>query len=569
MKRLTRVVGCSLLLVVLVPGVCSAILVDKKKGKWSLLGRLKLEATFRTVDTPDNNPIPIEAGDLVTQRNLLFLEWRHDLGNVASWLHLNYFLQFRFFYDSAWDVGPDVLKDDETRRYYLFNNRDQINDLKWDADLFLGYLDLAGGPIFVRVGRQVISWGEMTTLRILDGINPTDNTSLAVDLLERLVPLFMIRTNLAFEYVGPFSSMSIEGYYIPGKIDNTKGEEIIQGSPIIPPVGRNTIEDLKDPLSLGSLMQLTQQVEDPYDADRYGVKLGLMFKGLETNFAYYRAYSDIPVPWLDVPGFQPIYLTWPDIEEAIRNLILGGSPFEPLLKGQKLDVVLKVDKVDVYGGSFNYNWARIDTVIRGELGLFKNVPKMTPGSVRDMIEGLGSKVYLPPPIDDITLADVLRNVDLGDIEDEILPFTGGQLATFDELKYGIGLDKWTKVPHLGREDFLFIFEYVGKHILGYEEETILQPWRGPDDEVIWEPEWSNTFLLIVTTNYLNGNLTPRLVTMYEIEPSALSFIPSIAYDWRTLTFGVSYFHTFSKTYEGRLGMLESRNEISFSFIWSF
>jgi hypothetical protein len=232
-------------------------------------------------------------------------------------------------------------------------------------------------------------------------------------------------------------------------------------------------------------------------------------------------------------------------------------------------VVLRLDKVDVFGGSFNYNWAWIDTVIRGEFGYFKNVPKMTPGSVRQMIEGLGSKVYLPPPFDNLTMADILRYVDLGDLEDEILPFSGGALTTFDELKYGIGLDKWMKVPHVSREDFIFIFEYVGKHILGYKENTILQPWRGPDDQVIWEPEWSNTFLFIMMTNYLNGNLSPRLITMYEIEPSALSFIPSVTYDWRTFTFGVSYFHTFSKTYEGRLGMLESRNEISFNFIWSF
>jgi hypothetical protein len=186
-----------------------------------------------------------------------------------------------------------------------------------------------------------------------------------------------------------------------------------------------------------------------------------------------------------------------------------------------------------------------------------------------MIEGLGSKVSLPPPFDRFTLADVLQNVDLGDIEDDILPFSSGQIATFDELRYGLGLDKWTKVPRLSREDFLFIFEYVGKHILGYEEDTILQPWRGPNDEVIYEPEWSNTFLFIVSTNYLNGNLTPRIVTMFEVEPSALSLIPSLKYDWRTVSLGISYFHTFSRTYEGRLGFLESRNELSFSFIWSF
>ena len=84
----------------------------------------------------------------------MFIEWRHDVGRIASRVSFNYFLQFRFFYDSAWDVGPDVLKDDPTRNYYLFDNRDQINDLKWDADLFLGYFDLAGGPVFLRVGRR-------------------------------------------------------------------------------------------------------------------------------------------------------------------------------------------------------------------------------------------------------------------------------------------------------------------------------------------------------------------------------------------------------------------------------
>ncbi len=563
-------VGLALFLLFLFfPRPSGALLTDKKQGKWSLLGKLKVEATFRTCDTPDNNPIPIKTGDLVSQRNLLFLEWRHDLGKVTSWLSFNYFLQFRFFYDSAWDVGPDVLKDDEMRRYYLFENRDQIDDLKWDADLFLGYCDLSAGPVFLRVGRQVVSWGEMTTLRILDGINPTDNTSLAVDLLERLVPLFMARMNLAFGDVGPFSSISVEGYYIPGKVDDTKGEEIIEGSPIIPPVGRNTEDDLADPLSLASLMQLTRQVEDSFDADRYGVKIGFLVKGLEANLAYYRAYSEIPVPWLDVPGFDPIHLTWPDVGEALRNLLIGGSPFEPLLKGQKLDVVLKYDKVDVFGGSFNYQWAWIDTVLRGEFALFKNVPKMTPGNVRSMITALGSKVYMPPPLDSVTLADLLENVDLGEIEDEILPFTEGTLATFDELRYGFGMDKWMKVPYVGRDDFLFIFEYVGKHILGYKDHTIMQPWRGPHDEIIWEPEWSNTFLFIASTNYFNGNLTPRLVTMYEVEPRAFSLIPSLSYDWRTSTVEVAYFHTFSETYEGRLGMLESRNEVSFRFSWSF
>jgi Protein of unknown function (DUF1302) len=562
----TRILSSFLVLaaVLLDAGISAALLRDMKEGKWSLLGKFKTEATFRTVDTPDNNPIPIEAGDLVTQRNLLFLEFQHNVGYVFPWLQIGYFLQGRFFYDSAWDVGPDVLKDDETRRFYLFDNRDQINDLKWDADLFSGYLDMTGGPVFLRVGRQILVWGEMSTFRILDGINPLDTTSLAVDLLERRIPLFMVRTSLTFENVGPFSEASLEGYYIPGCIENRNGEEIIDGSPIIPPIGRSTVENLEDPFSLASLQQIVEQVEDDFDADRYGARLGFLLSGLELNLAYYRAYSDVPVPLIDSASFQPIYLTWRDL--------LSIDPKDPLgsiLGDQKLRVLLKIDKVDVYGGSFNYHWDWIDTVIRGEAALFKNVPKMTAGNVRDLIEGVGGKVYLPPPFSSITLGDLVPLFPLGDLENEVLPFSSGDIRRFDVWKYGIGLDKFTHLPLLSRDEFVLILEYVGSKIMDYEEKTILQPWQGPNGETIYEPEWSNTFVFIATTNYFSGNLSPQLVTMFELEPKALSLIPSIYYEWRFLEFEVAYFYTISDTYEGTLGMLESRNELSLRLTVNF
>jgi len=383
-----------------------------------------------------------------------------------------------------------------------------------------------------------------------------------VDLLERRIPLFMVRSNLAFESVGPFSSIALEGYYIPGCIENRNGETIIDGSPILPPVGRNTVEDLEDPLSIASLMQITEQVEDDFNEDRFGVRLGMMIKGLDLNFCYSRMYSSIPVPFIDIDGFDPIHLSWGDI--------LGidiDDPFGSILGDQKLDVILKLDKVDVFGGFFNYYWGLIDTVIRGEFGFFKNVPKMTPGSVRDMIEGLGSKVFLP--VGRVSLADILANVSLGEIENEILPFTSGSLTTFDVLRYGIGLDKFMKIPALSREDFILILEYVGSKTLGYKENAILIPWEGPNGEVLYEPEYSNTLVFIGSTNYFNGNLTPRLVLMYEFEPSAFVISPRLTYDWRTLQFGIAYFHTFSDNYLGNLGMLESRNELSFNFTWNF
>ena len=546
--------------VVLRAGASDALLSDQKASKWLLIGKLKAQATFRTTDTPDNNPIPIEAGDLISQRNLLFLEFKHNLGDVVPGLQLAYFLQARFFYDGAWDYGPDVLSDDDTRRYYLYDNRDQIDDLKKDADLFIGYLDVTSGPFFCRIGRQVLSWGEMSTLRVLDGTNPLDNSTLSVDLLERLVPLAMIRTSLAFDYVGPFSSLSLQGYYVPGKLDNTNGEDIIGGSPIMPPIGRYTIEDLEDPFSLASLSQVADQVEDDIDSDRFGVKLGMMVGGLNLSFAYYRTYSDIPVPFLDVDALHPVYL-WE---------VLGDfDPEDPLgsiLGGQKLKVLLDIEEVDVYGGSFNYQWEWIDTVLRGEFALYKNVPKMTGGSIETLVKELGGKIYLLPGL---SVGSLISGLDLGSLGNMVLPFSTGTIATFDVLKYGFGVDKWMKIPPLNTEDFIIIAEYVGSKILDYQDETILLPWQGPHGETLYETEYSHTFVLIANTSYLNGNLTPQLVAMYEVAPRAFSCIPSVKVVWRNMEFEASYFHTISDTYEGNLGMLESRNEVSFSVTYNF
>ncbi len=544
-----------------------ALLSDKKGGNWNLIGKIKTEATFRTIDTPDNNPIPIQTGDMVTQRNVIFIEFQHDLGNIGSWLEAGYFLQGRFFYDRAWDIGPDILTYEPMRRYFLYDNRDEINENKWDADLFMAYLDITSGPAFLRVGRQILSWGEMSTLSILDNINPTDNSSLSVDLLERRVPLFMARTTFSCSNVGPFAEASIEGYYVPGAIDNKNGEKIINGSPMIPPVGRFTLRDIynpSDPLNLGKLQQNVEQEDDDFDGDRYGVKFGAMFDELELNFAYYRTYSDIPVPFIDMSSFQPIYLTLRDLLRLDTS-----NPIKSILKGQKLKVLLAIDKVDVYGGSFNYYLRWIETVIRGELALFKNVPKMTSGSVKDMIEGMGSQVYLPPPFRSVSMADILGMIPLGDLEQEVLPFSSGHISRFDVWKYGLGFDKFMTVPYLNREEFVFLFEYVGTKIEGYKKKTIVKPWQEPNGDPVYEDKYSNTFIFITTTNYFNGNLAPRLVTMFELESKALSLLPSVKYEWRAAEFEISYFHTISDNYKGNLGMLESRNEISFRFTLNF
>ncbi len=580
-------------------------------GNMTVIGKMKSQATWRTEDVPVNNPIPLEKGDLISQRNLLLAEYSGDFGDIGGGFKSKLFLQGRAYYDGAYDYGAKILTTDgdpfnpdtdnpkvwkennpdyeKLRRYYTYDNRDQINSLKWDVDLYMAYLDMMKGGAFCRAGRQVMAWGEMSTLRILDGTNPLDTSSLAVDLLERRIPLWMIRANYAMAYVGPFDSLSFEAYYVPGKIDNTYEVKMIDGSPILPSIGRDTIDDYKDPFSMASLKRNMNQVNSDIDSDRYGFKLGSVYKGLNLNLAYYRMYSEIPVAWINPESLEPI--------TVYMGSINPNNPMSSILGGQLLEVDLTRDNVDVMGGSFNYQIDPIDTVLRGEFAYFRQVPWMTAGKVTDLIKSFGPKVDVwtgtgpDNPGQQKSLAWLLYfyNQQFKTIDKMVLPFSTSEVEKYDQMKYGIGIDKFYNfswmapkkhVPVISEiipsDDVMFKFEYIGSKILGWKEDYLLEPWYEPWDDdrdgqfdVVYYPEYSNTFILITRLSYLNGNLIPQLVVMYELEPKCLVFIPSLAYSYKNWDFEVNYFTSGANDYSGTLGMMDQRDELNINITYNF
>ena len=70
--------------------------------------------------------------------------------------------------------------------------------------LFLAYLDFEKGPFFLRVGRQVLAWGETDVFRLLDNINPLDDSfgGFFIALDERRVPIAMARGSWQLGLVG-------------------------------------------------------------------------------------------------------------------------------------------------------------------------------------------------------------------------------------------------------------------------------------------------------------------------------------------------------------------------------
>ena len=116
---------------------------------------------------------------------------------------------------------------------------------------------------------------------------------------------------------------------------------------------------------------------------------------------------------------------------------------------------------------------------------------------------------------------------------------------------------------------MLMFEYVESKIKDWEKDSILIAWNGPRGETLYEDEYFTNFALLARTDYLNGFLTPQILIFYEIQPKAWTFGPSVILSKGPFTFETSAFFTISDTYEGLKGQLDCKDEIKFSFSYSF
>jgi len=248
------------------------------RREMSLSGFAYSRATFATEDPVAASKNLYQAGNLVQHRNFLTLEWRHNLNRAArsfptigpameflNFDGFDYYTNMRTVYDGVWDYGPNSMKrmmggtrlhapyfDDRgtptpydglyftpfsptvTRNPWpagrkaadypadviSLSNRRWLREFRGaQVSLFEWYFNITKGPLFVRIGRQNLSWGETDTFRLLDQINPLDNAfgGFTTSLDERRIPLNMLRAQWSFGTVGFVNDLTLEGFF---SIDN-------------------------------------------------------------------------------------------------------------------------------------------------------------------------------------------------------------------------------------------------------------------------------------------------------------------------------------------------------------
>ncbi len=221
-----------------------AVYVDEE-GTLTFCAKLQTRATFRMQDAEKNGftyPLDTKRGDLVQWRNLALIEIDHDLKDLTQDLDIlypfkrfkiqtKYHLVARFMYEALYNVGADGFRDVRN------NDKENIDEFREAYDLWEAYVDFARGPAFFRIGRQILAWGETDIFRLLDGINPLDNTfgGPFEDLDDRRIPLWMLRGSYNLGRIGPFSSLTIEGFWVPGNWDAKVGPWAPFGTPYMAP----------------------------------------------------------------------------------------------------------------------------------------------------------------------------------------------------------------------------------------------------------------------------------------------------------------------------------------------
>lgn len=220
----------------------------------------------------------------------------------------------------------------------IYGRRARVNE---------AYVNISKGPVFFRLGRQAISWGEADTIGLLDANNPFDTTiipGIFWDLDEARIPLWTARgTFQVFENLGPFSSGFFDTYVVPGSIDNTiTFLQMQSASPYSapPPAGAG---------GPGGQEVFDQKPKASTSSTRWGVRFQTVIaRDYTTSAWFYKTFPTQPVPIF-----------------ACQQLICPSG---------RIGVALQHRLTNVIGAATTFFSERLNSIVRAELELFNNEP---------------------------------------------------------------------------------------------------------------------------------------------------------------------------------------------------
>jgi hypothetical protein len=558
----------------------TAIYLDEEQ-KISLRARVYTQAAIRAEGSYDDTTPTVKAGQLVQHRNFFNPELEAKLGSYTTWMReqrgllrviapdsLDFRLAAWGFYDGIYEYGTqqfdqqrhktsakftqatsleDVLrgKDERENPRDVYAHQRRVNEL---------YLSYTKGPLFVRFGRQAISWGESDTIALLDQNNPFDLTlgvpGVFEDLDEARIPLWTVRTSYAlFDTLGPLASGFVEAYWVPGDIDNTTA--IVPLSTLSPysPPGPDPAANpgLQVLFRDGSFVLVDHVPSHSMGNSRWGVRTQAVVARSYTVSAWiYTAFPNAAVPRMVGQAFASNGAAPTFMVETVHQL------------------------VPVIGLSNTFFFEPLNGILRMEAEYFNREPGFIPDQnllVSDLAKGKLRKITncTDPKTGKLTPCRHVPGA---------LP-EGGTVPHADFLRWELGYDRFFFLrPFNPTNSFTWITAFVGSYNLdetskkdfrqngqqkpGTYPPAVLQP--TPDDFA--QLQKVDMFVQShVSTDYVHGRLTPNLMA---IANGLGTFVVAsqLTYRWSDWLIFDAYYTTIGGMFSGP-GFFRDRDQVAF------
>ncbi len=398
------------------------------------------------------------------------------------------------------------------------------------------YFNVSKGPLFLRIGRQAISWGESDTIALLDANNPFNETlgvvGLFQDVDEARIPLFTLRgTYNLFDSWGPISSAYAEAYLVPGSIDTTVSPVPIPlASPYSPPqddpqslIAGLIPPNIQGPIVDAALGGIKIGLYDHLPSrsmsnSRFGFRLGgVVAREFTTSVWYYRTFATAPVP-----RFLPLDLSRAPIVHP------NGKAQGPT----QLITELHHGLEDVFGLSTSFFSEKLDGIVRTEMEYFLDEPAFIPNEnipfeaelrapgLKKLLNGLGQHVSPGPQGGTIPHADFLRfelGFDRNFFFRPLNPYT-----SFVWVSAYVG--QWNLSETFTNKDYRFNGQQkatstgtrIGANTNGLTLATISKLHTVATDFVDLYP-YESFFQSHVQTDYLHGKIEPAMTIIVGLD----------------------------------------------------
>ncbi len=407
------------------------------------------------------------------------------------------------FYGSTRITGDWIYQlkhnDDSWHDKQFNKSKDNLNvDDKYWQILREGHFTWTPGKFFFRVGKQIVTWGEMLGIRLMDQINPLDSRrALGLNDIEfdyTPIPIWLIRSeyhpgislkwlqDLAFEFVFNPNADDINDLGVPlGNDEAGIWAPNIRIPATNHPVARigSAISDISSPSHFN------------HKAYEYAFRIkGVVWDTIFTLNAFYGRENSpivkfappaiIPDPQLATDGSVILHPVFTGHFPRFRFFGLTGSRDIPFLKAPFL--------------------GNIAPVLRGEAWYAHNN----------------------------TFSDALSTFN-----------SQNTFKKFDEFRAAINIDWKIKIPALNPRASFFINPQVFyRRVGGFHGPT---PDSGPGPT---RPDWFDTAItrvgkhnwlatLYIDTVYFNAKLRPSIFWIHDFEFKADYLLPQLVYDWST------------------------------------